>query len=291
MTPDPVVQFGDDMTRAILLERFEAIKMGLSTLPIDDVIIQHLETMLDNYSRKPFFYKNLLKYDRLMVVLTLFSSYYADDAVPLSAVRDLCKARRYLSKNSLDAYFSFFIISGYMKISGHPDDRRLRAYEPSHLALLEAARVIDAYLLPSGWRDSGAGGGASLTMDEQRVARFFKGFAQLLEHDLTLEVHSPEARWMMNKDGGHLLMLAIHVDAQCAVTSPGGFKASSYARLSSRLGVSSMHMIRLVREGESAGYFRRCGPLVEVTPAFTHMVRNTVLNSMALMHLSMELGG
>lgn len=277
------------MIKTELLEYLDNTISSMVEADIDDAIVLHLELIIENYRRKPFFYKALLKYDRLMVVLSLCSFYYSDNLVPLSKVKQFCEARGYLSRNSLDSYFSFFFISGYMNVQAHPEDARQRTYAPTEMASFEAARLIKSYLHPA---MSLAPGAVELfkKTDDEIIRCFFRGLRRLLDANILLDALQPEAKWIINKDGGHLPMLALYVDALKSRSTSKGYKSSTYAQLSSRLCVSSTHVMRLVREGESKGYFKTYGNLVELCPGFTTLVRQTMAINFAVTRISMELG-
>ncbi len=278
------------MKRAELLDCLQHTIGDFYKAEIDEAISLHLDLMLDFYQRKPFFYKSLMKYDRLMVVLSLFAFHYQDPLTPLSRVKEFCLGRGYLSRNSLDSYFSFFFISGYMHVSVHPEDARLRIYRPTQSAIDEAARIIKTYLLPGCLLVPGTGATATAVEPAVLLRRFFTGLVQFLEAGILLDSLLPGAKWIMNKDGGHLPMLALYLDALRHRSVNGGYKVSTYAELSSRLYVSRTHVMRLVREGEAKGYFRCCGNTVEMRPMFAELVRHTMAINFAVARVSMELG-
>ena len=264
------------MKRAELLVYLQNTIGDFYKREIDEAITLHLELMLDYYQRKPFFYKSLLKYDRFMVVMSLLAFHYRDPLTPLSQVREFCLGRGYLSRNSLDSYFSFFFITGYMHVSAHPDDARLRIYRPTQAAVDEAANVIKAYLLPGRFLLPYSSEPVETQDSTTLLRRFFAGLVQIIDADIMLDGLLPGAKWIMNKDGGHLPMLALFLDALKHRSANGGYKVSTYAELSSRLYVSRTHVMRMVREGEAKGYFHCSGNTVEMRPVFAEMVRHTM---------------
>lgn len=278
------------MDRKTLLDCLEAeIKRLSECIDIDARITRHYQLMEQHYTGRPLFYKSILKYDRFLVVLSMLTHYYGHYFPSLSRVKEFCERRGYLSKNSLESYFSFFLISGYMDISDHPEDRRLRVFKPSLRAMAETIKIISAYYFPA----MGVLGPecSELRVDSRTVQAYFKGFNKVLEADLTLDVLVPECRWLMNRDGGHMLMLAFFCDAlqgQCA--NAGGYKVSTYAQLSSRLSVSSTHLIRMVREGEKKGYFKACKSGLEITECFMTLVRRMMLVSFAITQVCIRIG-
>ncbi|MGG5288372.1 hypothetical protein [Pseudomonas shirazensis] len=277
------------MKRAELLDYLHLTISNFYRLDSDTALDHHLQLMLEQYRRKPFFFKSLLKYDRLMVVLSLFAFYFHDPMTPLSRVKAFCEQRGYLTRNTLESYFSFFLISGYMHVSPHPDDARQRIYRPSKTAIDLATQLISAYLIPAQQLIPDAQPGQR-TEPMAFLRQYFSGFAHLLDADVLLDGLLPGAKWIMNRDGGHLPMLSLYLDARGFRSNDGGYKVSSYAELSSRLGVSTMHVARLVKEGESKGYFRTQGSLVEMRPAFAELVRHTMAIYFAVTRVSMELG-
>ncbi|MBD8575849.1 hypothetical protein IFR09_19105 [Pseudomonas syringae] len=270
------------MERAALLERLEAEMERLSACPdIDQRIIRHYELMEQHYLGRPLFYKSILKYDRFMVALSLLAHYYCEPFPSLSRVKEFCERRGYLSKNSLESYFAFFLISGYMDVSDHPDDRRLRIYKPSARAMTETVKIISAYYFPAlGIIDESS---LERRVDEPTVRHSFRNFQKVLDANFTLEMLVPESRWLMNRDGGHMVMLALFCDALQTQSLTGtGRKVSTYAQLSSRLSVSSTHLIRMVKEGEKAGYFKVCKNAVEITDSFMALARRMMIANFAI---------
>lgn len=278
------------MDRTALLDCLEAeIKRLSGCVDIDARITCHYQLMEQHYKGRPFFYKSVLKYDRFLVVLSMLAHYYCNSFPSLSRVKEFCERRGYLSKNSLESYFSFFLISGYMDVGDHPEDRRLRVFKPSLRAMAETIKVLSAYYFPTmGLLEAEDN---ERRLDSRTVQAYFKGFNKVLEANLTLDTLVPESRWLMNRDGGHMLMLAFFSDAlKGPRTSAGSYKVSTYAQLSSRLSVSSTHLIRLVREGEKKGYFKACKSGLEITECFMTLVRRMMLVSFAITQVCIRLG-
>ncbi|KPA99427.1 MULTISPECIES: hypothetical protein [Pseudomonas] len=278
------------MNKTDLLEYLKETSSEMTQGDMDGAILLHFDLVMESYRRKPLFYKNLLKYDRLMVALSLLSFNFSDNRIPLSRVKAFCQERGYLSRNSLDSYCSFLFITGYMHIGLHAEDGRQRIFGPTEMALLEASRIIKSYLLPSqiippydSWLAEPRGSTDLLQI-------FFRGFARLLEADLMLDKLLPEAKWIMNRDGGHLPMLALYTDALRNGSLERGYNVSSYVELSSRLGVSKTHMRRMIKEGKLQGYFKCHQNLVELSPAFLELIRRAMSINFAVARVSMELG-
>ncbi|KIQ06177.1 MULTISPECIES: hypothetical protein [Pseudomonas] len=278
------------MKHACIRERVDRITKQLLNSDIEAVINDHYDLMMARYKLNPLFYKTLFKSDRYMVALALLSKFYSTKGMTLSVVRSFCEERGYLSKNTLESYFSFFLITKRMTIITHPSNGRLRVYEPSAQALAETKAILDTHLLPL----------ASLSMENLRFLttsnsscrseHFLRGFAQLLDARCTLDIIVPDAHWMLNRDGGYMLVLALYIDMSKNRNEQGGYKSSTYAALSSLLCVSSTHLMRLVREGETRGYFKNHKNIVEVTPKFESFVRTMMACTFAITLVSVELG-
>ncbi|NMY01503.1 hypothetical protein HBO12_00950 [Pseudomonas sp. WS 5059] len=278
------------MNKTDLLENLKETSYEMTRGNIDEAVLLHFDLVMESYRQKPSFYKNLLKYDRFMVALSLLSFSYKDEQVPLSKVKAFCQERGYMSRNSLDSYCSFLSIAGYLDVRLHVQDGRQRSFRPTDKALCNTAQLIKSYLLPSqmispydSWL-SGMGKSADLL----RV--FFRGFARILEGDFLLHKLLPEAKWILNRDGGHLPMLALYADALRNGSLETGYKVSSYVELSSRLGVSKTHMQRMIKEGQLHGYFKCDKRLVELSPAFLELMRRAMSIYFAVARVSMELG-
>ncbi|MCK3850537.1 hypothetical protein [Pseudomonas sp. W2Jun17] len=257
---------------------------------IDEAMLLHFDLIMESYRDKPFFYKNLLKYDRFMVALSLISFGYKDEKVPLSDVRAFCQKRGYMSRNSLDAYFSFLVVSGYMDVQLHAQDGRMRSFQQTDKALYTATQLIKSYLLPSqiilplnSWMPG-------LRRDVDLLRIYARGLAKILESDFLLDKILPEAKWILNRDGGHLPMLALYADALRNGSLETGYNVSSYVELSRCLGVSKTHMQRMIKEGESKGYFKCDKRLIVLSPAFIELMRRAMSICLAITRISMELG-
>lgn len=278
------------MKHACIRDRVDRIAKELLNSDIDQVINYHYDLMMIRYTSNPLFYKTLFKIDRYMVALALLSKYYSSNGVTLSAVKSFCEERGYLSKNTLESYFSFFLITKRMTVGTHPHNGRLRLYTPSDQALSETKAILDTYLLPlasPGTKNLQAG---ATSAPPCTAEMFLRGFTTLLDTRCTLDIIVPDAYWMLNRDGGYMTVLALYIDMTKNRTAHGSYKSSTYASLSSRLGVSSTHLMRLVREGEIKGYFKNHKNIVEVTPKFESFVREMMAWTFAITLVSLQLG-
>ena len=140
---------------------------------------------------------------------------------------------------------------GFMEVAPHPEDSRFRVYAPSDEACREARLMLTALteslalLYPERevyrqMRDLD---------DREFLALYFKGFAMILAAELTVDVLLPECYWLVKRDAGHLLMLAIYNDAFAPENDRATFRSSSYLALAKQLSVSKTHIIRMVQEG------------------------------------------
>lgn len=244
----------------------------------------HYTMLLRPYSQRPFFYKTALKFSRLMVSFTLLSTYFSKPVPLLSEVKEFCALRGFCSRNSLESMFLLFRALGFMKVTGHPEDSRLRVFSPSPQACREIRLMLASVVEPLGKMcpEDAVYGQMDALGDHDYLARYFNGYAVLLENDLTLDLLLPDCYWLVKRDAGHLLMLAIYNDA-CALDNQGAsFRASSYLAIAEQLSVSKTHVIRLVQEGAARGYFRiHSKTLLEVLPPFISLVRRFMAYSFA----------
>ncbi|MGG7671506.1 hypothetical protein [Pseudomonas sp. WC2] len=278
------------MNTTDLLEYLKETSSEMTQGNIDEAIILHFDLIMESYRERPFFYKNLLKYDRFMVALSLLSFNYSDDQVPLSAVKAFCQARGYMSRNSLDSYFSFLVVSGYMNVQLHVQDGRLRNFQPTDKTLCAATLLLKSYLLPSQMISLSDFCLSELGRSADLLRFYARGFARILESGFLLDKVLPEAKWILNRDGGHLPMLALYTDALRNGSLETGYKVSSYLEISSRLGVSKTHMQRMIKEGQLQGYFKCDKRFIELSPAFIDLIRRAMSIYFAIARIAMELG-
>lgn len=251
----------------------------------ESCIRAHYQVLLGPYSKRPFFYKSAMKYSRLMVSFALLSEYFSKPTALLCEVKAFCVARGYCSRNSLESIFLLFRALGFMVVDAHPEDSRFRVYAPSDEACREVrlmlTSITDSLALMCPEKDR------FRTMreldDRSFLALYFKGFAHILADEMTVDVLLPDCYWLVKKDAGHLLMLAIYNDAFSPENDRLTFKSSSYLALAQQLSVSKTHIIRMVREGVAKGYFKvHAKKQLEVLPAFVCLVRRFMAFSFAV---------
>ncbi|MDC6378932.1 hypothetical protein BW687_001930 [Pseudomonas graminis] len=278
------------MNRNDLLGYVDDVRRIVANGDINKAIILHFDLMMGTYQQRPLFYKHILKFDRFMVAVALLSFSFENPKMPLSRVKDFCRDRDYMSSNSLDSLFSFFETTGFMDIFTYEEDGRQRLFRPTSTAQTAAKNLIHAYVKPSEDMSPGWRGLASLALPHNYVSYYYKGFAKVLDANVLLGHQRPDEKWIMNRDGGHLPMLALYVDNLRNPGSKADQKVATYSNLSSRLGVSHTHIIRMIKEGESRGYFRCNKHQVQLQPEFSELVRRVMINIFAIARVSIELG-
>jgi len=236
----------------------------------------HYAVLLDNYSKRPFFYKSALKYSRLMVSFALLSEYFSKPMPLLCEVKAFCVAQRFCSRNSLESIFLLFRALGFMHVRVNPEDSRFRTFTPSTQACREVRVMMTSITDPLAVMCPERAVFTQLRELDDRafLALYFKGYATLLNNKLAIDVLLPECYWLVKRDGGHMLMLAIYNDACGQGSNGASFRSSSYLALAQQLSVSKTHVIRLVQEGADKGYFKiHSKTQLEVLPPFISLVR------------------
>lgn len=245
----------------------------------ESIMRMHFILLQGPYRQRPFFYKNVLKYGRFMVLMTLLSRYFSQRYPLLSEVRNVCVARGFCSKNSLESFYLLLRATGLMTIGGHPDDRRLRTFRPCGLAFSELRKTLNSLIKPmlELYPRCPVLDHVDSLDDQAFLGVYFRGYKQLLDRDLILCELVPECRWLLHKDGGHMLMLALYFDALAPSHQGSGFKGTSYLRLARDASVSKTHLIRLVQEGETRGYFAvHDKSIIQVLPDFMSLVSRII---------------
>lgn len=278
------------MNRNDLLDYVNDVRCKIASCDMDNAILMHFDLMMGTYRQKPLFYKHILKHDRFMVAVALLSFSFENPEMPLSRVKEFCRNRDYMSGNSLDSLFSLFEITGFIDIFADDDDGRQRLYSPTATALSTAKNLIDAYTKPSEGMIPKEGTAERMKLPHDLVSYYCKGFSKVLEANVMFGHQRTDEIWIMNKDGGHLPMLALYVDNIRSPCSKADKKVATYNDLSSRLGVSHTHIIRIIKEGESRGYFKCNKHQVQLQPRFSELVHKVMASHFAIARVSMELG-
>ncbi len=251
----------------------------------EQAIRMHYQALLKPYAKRPFFYKSALQFNRMLVSFSLLSHYFVHPAPLLSHVKEYCVARKLFSPNSLESIFLVFKALGFIELRPHLTDARLRVFKPSSKACKEVRVMLASMIDPLTEMGVDRESMRQLSMldDHGYLAVYFKGMAQILEQDLSMDHLLPECHWLVKREGGHLLMLAIYLDACVGADTASGFKSSSYLALAKSLSVSKMHIIRLVKEGVGKDFFKvHANSELEVLPAFVSVVRRFMSLSFAM---------
>lgn len=251
----------------------------------EQAIRMHYQALLQPYAKRPFFYKSALQFNRMMVSFSLLSHYFDNPAPLLSQVKEICVARKLFSPNSLESIFLVLKALGFIELSPHLTDARLRPFKPSSKACKEVRVMLASMIDPLAEMGTNIESMRQLSMldDHGYLAVYFNGMSQILELNLSMEHLLPECHWLVKREGGHLLMLAIYLDACVGADTASGFKSSSYLALANSLSVSKMHIIRLVQDGVGKNFFKvHPNSELEVLPAFVNVVRRFMSLSFAI---------
>lgn len=253
----------------------------------------HYAVLLFSYSKRPFFYKSALKYSRLMVSFALVSEYFSKPIPLLSEVKEFCVSQGFCSRNSLESIFLLFRALGFMSVGTHAEDSRFRVFKPTVEACREVRLMMTSITEPLALMcPQMEVFGQLRELDDQAFLKiYFKGYGALLNNKLAIDVLLPECYWLVKRDGGHMLMLAIYCDA-CRLDEEGAsYRSSSYLALAKQLSVSKTHVIRLVQEGADRGYFKiHSKTQLEVLPPFISLVRRFMAVTFASGLHSVQLG-
>lgn len=251
----------------------------------DKAISLHFSALLERYSKRPFFYKNALKLSRLTISFILLSEYFSNPKPLLSSVKELCVSRGFCSKNSMESIFILYRALGFLDVTVDPDDSRFRTFAPSRLACSEVRSILNAVTDPLAvlFPDTKEFVDLRSLDDSEFLSIYFMFFSKMVEGELTIDVLLPECCWLLERDAGHLLMLAIYNDA--LVWGGGGpkYRKSSYISLAEKLSVSKSHIIRFVKAGADKGYFKiHSKTQLELLPSFIDLARQFMAFTFAI---------
>ncbi|MGE7815923.1 hypothetical protein ACQKMW_21190 [Pseudomonas sivasensis] len=251
----------------------------------EKAISSHYLILLDQYSKRPFFYKNALKFSRLMSSFILLSEYFSNSKPLLSDVKESCVSRGYCSKNSVESLFLLYRALGFLEVRIDSDDARYRTFAPSVEAFYEIRTILNAVIEPLVLMFPNARGVEELRgmCNVEFLSIYFIFFSKLLKSKLTIDVLLPECYWVLDRDAGHLLMLAIYSDALVSESEGVRFRKSSYLSLAEKLSVSKSHVIRFVNAGADKGYFKiHSKTQLELLPSFISLVRRFMAFTFAI---------
>jgi len=256
-----------------------------SDISFDKAVSLHFIALLERYSKRPFFYKNALKLSRLTVSFILLGEYFSNPKPLLSEVKEMCISRGYCSKNSMESIFILYRALGFLDIMADPDDSRFRTFAPSRLACSEVRSILNSVTDPLVVLFPSAGELNALKEldDYEFLSIYFNFFSKLVEAKLTIDVLLPECCWMLERDAGHLLMLAIYNDALVSEGGYARYRQSSYLSLAEKLSVSKSHIIRFVKAGADKGYFKiHSKTKLELLPSFINLARHFMAFTFAI---------
>lgn len=274
------------MVRDLLKQNlFSSAEIIESQPQFELAIRMHFKILLKLYAKRPFFYKRALQFNRMLISLSLLSLYFDSHTPLLSEVKEFCVKRKLFSPNSLESFFLVLKALGFIEVGPHLTDARLRVCKPSSKACREVRVIVASMIDPLAEICVNRESLLKLSMldDRSYLAVYFKSMSEILKNELSMEHLIPECHWLVNREGGHLLMLAIYLDACVDSNRASGFKASSYLVLAKSLSVSKMHIIRLVQEGVEKQFFRlHTNSELEVLPAFVNVARRFMSLSFAM---------
>jgi len=262
-----------------------AAKKIESDASFDQAVSLHFFALLEQYSRRPFFYKNALKLSRLTVSFILLGEYFANPKPLLSEVKEICVSRGYCSKNSMESLFMLYKALGFLEIKIDANDSRYRTFAPSHLACSEIRSILNAVTDPLAviFPNVKAFENLKALDNDEFLSMYFIFFSRLVKKKLTIDALLPECCWVLERDAGHLLMLAIYNDALMPGEGFARYRKSSYLSLAKKLSVSKSHVIRFVKDGADKGYFKvHSKTQLELLPRFISLARQFMAFTFAI---------
>jgi hypothetical protein len=196
-----------------------------------------------------------------------------------SRFKSFCVQNGMCSEGRATAILAFMRLTGHLEAETHPADRRITRLRPS-LKLLETMRS----------RLRAQFAGTVMVCPEIAVAADRLGRRDF-ERIMSLEflrrytagarVIDPRARGLRlfgERDAGLLILLSLMLGAdESEPLPPAGPVPLSIAALARRFSVSRTHVLRLIREAESAGFLTRVGEkgeLVALGPALNEELRH-----------------
>ncbi|MGK8935340.1 MarR family transcriptional regulator [Pluralibacter gergoviae] len=257
-----------------LLRRRDIIKGNENFL---QAIKEHYAINDKIYKQQPLFYKTILQESRFNIVLSICCFVFGNQASCVSEIKTLCARYKIASPNSVIALVTLLKTSGRITTWRSSDDRRKVLIAPTQKGLDELKRYMAGAFRPVGILYPTYNINLDLLDNENMRHGFFRRAAEYLFRGVTFSKIYPEISLFIDKDGGRMIALHLYLQAVAQRGTRGAVIEYSASALAKEFFVSRIHVSRMIKAAENAGYLReRKDGLLDIFPAFMQLVENYV---------------
>ncbi|CZX67829.1 Uncharacterised protein [Enterobacter hormaechei] len=167
------------------------------------------------------------------------------------------------------------LIRTFLKTWRCTEDRRKTKIAPTEKGLDELKRYMSGAFTPVSILYPTFNINVNLLDNDTLRHNFFRRAAEYLFRGLTFSKVLPEVGLFIDKDGGRMIMLYLYLQAIKNKTAYGAIIAYSASTLAKEFFVSRIHVNRIIKSAQEAGYLKDRGDgRMSIYPAFIELVEN-----------------
>lgn len=255
-----------------LLHRRDVIK---NNPRFGEAITEHYRINDAIYKKQPLFYKTMLQESRFNIILSMCCFVFGNQAESVSEIKALCTRYNIASPNSVIAIITILKTTGRIKTWRCSEDRRKTKIAPTEKGLDELKRYMSGAFTPVSILYPAFNINVNLLDNDILRYNFFRRAAEYLFRGLTFRKVLPEVGLFIDKDGGRMIMLYLYLQAIKNKTAHGAIIAYSASTLAKEFFVSRIHVNRIIKSAQEAGYLKDRGDgRMSIYPAFIELVEN-----------------
>jgi DNA-binding MarR family transcriptional regulator len=255
-----------------LLHRRDVIK---NNPRFSEAIKEHYRINDAIYKKQPLFYKTMLQESRFNIVLSMCCFVFGNQASSVSDIKELCTRYKIASPNSVIAIITLLRTTHRIKTWRCSEDRRKTMIEPTAKGLDELKRYMSGAFLPVSILYPDYNININLLDDTGQRHSFFHRAAEYLFRGVTFKKILPEVGLFIDKDGGRMIMLYLYLQAIKNKNAHGAIIEYSASVLAREFFVSRIHVNRIMKSAQEAGYFKeRENGFITIHASFIELVEN-----------------
>ncbi|MFG1174668.1 hypothetical protein AAFN90_13955 [Erwiniaceae bacterium CAU 1747] len=211
-------------------------------LMLESAILKHYEQVSTLYKKNPLLYKTIFKSHRFNLISLIATEYYMNEESTFSDVYTRFLPLNLMSKNSVSAFFSFLVVTGRLKISTYPKDKRKVAYELTNKFKSEAFMLINTMTNPV-CKLFGVEEHSRMSVNDFLTC-FLSNFSKLIYTNNFNFDSVEKADVFINKDAGHTILLNLYCNRVQFTNDT--YKSLNVKELCTICGVSRSHIKKIL---------------------------------------------